>query len=228
MLALLAALVAGPAQAGCRLALLLALDISSSVDDAEDRLQRDGLAAALLSPEVQAALLATPEAPVALAVYQWSGRQQQQTVLGWTLLSGPDAVLGAARAIRDSRRSDTDFPTAMGYALGHAATLFRAAPDCLFRTIDISGDGVNNDGFGPALAYRNFPLGGVTVNGLAVGGAAQNDAELIAFYRNHVIRGPGAFVETAVDFQDFERAMRRKLEREVGSRIVGRAAPGGG
>ncbi|MGC9371561.1 MAG: DUF1194 domain-containing protein, partial [Paracoccaceae bacterium] len=78
---------AAAAQGVCRLALLLALDVSSSVDAGEDRLQREGLAAALLSPAVTEALLETPDAPVALAAYEWSGRYQQKVLLDWQLIT---------------------------------------------------------------------------------------------------------------------------------------------
>jgi len=214
--ATLALAMAGPALA-CRLALVLALDVSASVDAAEDRLQRAGLAAALTAPDVAAAILATPDAPVALHVYEWSGRNRSVTLADWRLLDSAAALRDAAAAIAGSRRSETEFPTALGYALGHAAGVFRAGPRCLFRTLDISGDGVNNEGFGPELAYANFPLSGVTVNGLVIGA----DPEVEAFYRDRVIRGPGAFIERAAGYDDFAEAMRRKLLREVGARVVG-------
>lgn len=162
-----------------------------------------------------------PEAPVALAVYEWSGRYQQRVVLDWRLLDSPAAIAAAATEIAGSRRSYTAFPTAMGYGIGYAATLFAAAPSCLFQTLDISGDGINNDGFGPQTAYRHFPLDGITVNGLAIGGATAQDGDVFGFFRDRVIRGPGAFVETARDFTDFERAMRRKLKRELSAPIYG-------
>jgi len=222
--AIWAGLAAAPAQAACRLALALALDISSSVDPNEDALQRNGLAAALLAPEIRAAILADPDRPVALAVFEWSGRYQQDMILDWRLLRGPGDIAAAAAAIRDSRRSYAEFPTALGYALGYAASVFRAAPQCLFRTLDVSGDGTNNEGFAPALAYANFPLAGITVNALAIGGQEDGLAE---YYRRELLRGPGAFVEEAQDYTDFERAMRRKLARELESRVIGQA-PGGG
>lgn len=214
---------ATPVAAQCRLALLLAMDISSSVDETEDALQRAGLAHALLSPEVQEALLEIPETPVALAVYEWSGRYQQDLVMDWRILDTPLAILNAAEAIGGSKRSYAEFPTAMGYGVGHAVTLFRSAPDCLFHVLDVSGDGVNNDGFGPQIAYENFDLADVTVNGLAIGGATENDRDVFDFYRRELIKGPGAFVETASDFDDFERAMRVKLLREVKAKVIGSA-----
>lgn len=215
------ALVPTAAEAACRLALLLALDVSSSVDAGEDRLQRAGVARALSSPDVRAALLGIPGAPVALAAYEWSGRFQQFPVLDWTLLESDADILRAAATISGSLRHTDRFPTAIGYALGHAASVFAAAPDCFMRTLDVSGDGVNNDGFGSALAYRNFPLDGITVNGLAVGG----DPEVLNYYRGEVIRGPGSFVEEAADYGDYAEAMRRKLMREIATQVVGSLTP---
>ncbi len=212
------ALAAAPATAACRLALVLALDVSSSVDDAEDRLQRQGLAAALTAPEVRDALLAQPGYPVALYVFEWSGRYQQTTLLDWTLLTDDGAVGRAANAIAASRRHQSAFPTALGYALGHASSVLTEGPRCERQTVDISGDGKNNAGFAPSAAYRHFPLSMVTVNALAIGGAAE---DLAGYFERHVINGPGAFVEEATDYRDFPRAMRRKLVREVSAPQIG-------
>ncbi len=205
----------------CRLALALAMDVSSSVDADEDVLQRSGLAAALLAPEVQDAMFSAP-LPVAIAVYEWSGRYNQELLVDWTMMYGPADVLRVAETISRSQRSYNSFPTAMGYALGFGAGLLREAPACLFQTLDMAGDGENNEGFGPEEAYREFPFSGVTVNGLVVN-AADYEAEvtLIDFYRSEVLRGPGAFLEVAQGFEDYERAMRRKLERELRSQAIG-------
>lgn len=217
--ALVGALALWPGTAeACRLALLLALDISSSVDADEDALQRQGLARALLAPDVVQAMLAVPGDPVALAVFEWSGRYQQQTLVDWTLVATPADLAAVSGRIAASKRSYAEFPTALGYALGHAATIFAEAPDCLFAKLDVSGDGINNDGFPPALAYANFPLGGITVNGLAIGG---HDPEVYSYYQSQLIRGPGAFAMEAQGFADFERAMRAKLVRELGVRLLG-------
>ncbi|WP_413846814.1 DUF1194 domain-containing protein [Tateyamaria sp.] len=211
---------ASPA-AACRLALLLALDVSSSVDADEDRLQRGGLVAALTSPQVRAAFFAV-DAPVALAVYEWSGRYNQEVVLEWTLIDSPAALLSAAETIAASKRSHNEFPTAMGYALGYGAEMLRRAPNCLYQTIDMAGDGQNNEGFGPRLAYKEFAFQDVTVNGLVVNAAEfTSETQLIDFYRNEVLKGPGAFMEVAQGFEDYERAMRRKLERELTPPVIG-------
>lgn len=224
----LAAILAVTATAGtaadCRLALVLAIDVSSSVDATEDMLQRGGLAAALIAPEIEAAFFASPH-PVALAVYEWSGRYNQTLLLDWRLIDSPEQLLTVANIIARSSRTHDDFPTAMGHALGFGAGLLEHVPNCLFQTIDMAGDGENNDGFGPAGAYREFPFEGITVNGLVVN-ATEYEAEvdLIDYYRRHVLHGPGAFLEIAQGFADYERAMRRKLERELSVFSIGSAA----
>ena len=208
--------VPAPALA-CRLALVLALDASASVDETEYVTQRNGLAAALIAPEVQTAFLSDPE-PVALAAFEWSGQWNQHVLLEWRMIrSAADLVL-AAEDLAASERKSTQSPTALGAALGFAAGLLRDGPFCEQRTIDVSGDGRNNHGFSATLAYKHFPLEDVTVNALAIGGATEL-SDLVTYFRTQVMRGPGAFVEQARDYDDFERAMRRKLEREV-SRAV--------
>jgi len=217
---------ATPAQA-CRLALLLALDVSSSVDAAEDTLQRGGLVSALTSPEVQAAFFATDD-PVALGVYEWSGRYNQEVILDWMLIDGPTALVSAAEVVAASKRSHNEFPTAMGYALGFGANMLGRAPRCLYKTLDMAGDGQNNEGFGPRLAYREFAFSDVTVNGLVVNAAEfASETELITFYQNEVLWGPGSFMEVAQGFEDYERAMRRKLERELTPPMIGALPPFG-
>jgi len=215
-------LAAPPAAAAeCRLALLLAMDVSSSVDAREDALQRGGLAAALLAPEVRAAFFSA-DLPVALAVYEWSGRYNQEVLLDWLVIDSAAAIRSAAARIANSRRSHDEFPTAIGYALGYGAIMLEDGPDCLTRTIDMAGDGRNNEGFPPAAAYREFPFDGVTVNGLVIDAAEfESETELIPYYRDEVIRGPRAFLEVADGFEDYERAMRRKLERELRPPSVG-------
>ena len=220
-LACLAAAPPARAQDPCRLALLLALDVSASVDEAEHRIQRDGLAAALLSPEVLDPLLNGP-GPVALAIYEWSGRFQQDVISDWRLVTSEAQVLEIVEELRTAPRSTGEFPTALGYAIGFASEMFATAPPCLFQTLDIAGDGQTNDGFPPAMAYQHFPLHGVTVNGLAIGGASRLIRD---YYEAEVIQGPGAFVEYAATHEEFEAAMRRKLERELRVMMLGSLDP---
>lgn len=219
------ALAALPASAReCRLALALAIDVSSSVDAAEDTLQRSGTVAALTSPDVIEAFFAG-DLPVALAVYEWSGRYNQEMILDWRIIDSRAALLSAAETVAQSKRSHNDFPTAMGYALGFGAKLLERAPSCLRKTLDMAGDGQSNEGFPPSSAYREFPFDGVTVNGLVVNAADfEGEVGLIAFYKREVIHGPGAFLIVADGFDDYERAMRRKLERELAPPAIGSLA----
>lgn len=204
----------------CRLALILALDVSSSIDENEHQLQRGGTAEALLAANVQDAFFASPE-PVALAIFEWSGRNNQVPLLDWTLIEGPDDLVSAAQAVLVAARSYSDYPTALGHALGHASLQFKNAPTCTSQTIDVAGDGTNNDGFSPKQAYSAFPFKGITVNGLVIRDTDFfGDGDLIPFFENEVIRGPGAFIEVADGFEDYARALERKLVRELTSFAV--------
>ena len=174
--------------AGCRLALVLAMDVSSSVDAEEDRLQRGGLASALLSEPVRKAFFST-DLPVALAVYEWSGRYNQQVILDWRMIDSQSALREVSDTIAYSKRSYNDFPTAMGYGLGFGA---------------------------------EFPFDDVTVNGLVVNAAEfEAEVELVTYYQNQVLHGPGAFLIIANGFSDYERAMRIKLQRELTPPAIG-------
>ncbi|MEM6374655.1 MAG: DUF1194 domain-containing protein [Pseudomonadota bacterium] len=205
----------------CRLALLLALDVSSSVDAREYDLQRLGLAAALNAPDVRHALLSGAPGYVALAVYEWSGFYQHKLQLDWTALVSPAAIDAAVATLADMTRSHDDFPTSLGPALGYGSQMLSRGPSCARQVIDVSGDGVNNYRYGPRVAYKHFPLENVTVNGLAILG---DDPRVLGFYRDEVLKGPGAFLEIARGFDDFQGAMTRKLYREISDIQVG-AAP---
>ena len=222
LIALGLAAFANPAGAEpCRLALALALDISVSVDAEEDILQRQGLAAALIAPEVQEAFFSSPM-PVALAVYEWSGRFNQHIILNWRLIENVADLYTASAQISRSVRTDNESATAMGYALAFGASLMQQAPPCLFQTIDLSGDGSNNDGYGPQIAYRHFSFQETVVNGLVINAADfEGELFLIPFFENNVLHGHGAFLEIAQGFEDFERAMRKKLERELKGLQIG-------
>jgi len=199
------------------------MDVSDSVDAREDALQRQGLATALNAPAVRDAFFASSD-PVALAVFEWSGRQHQSMMHDWVLIDSPATLEQVAVQIANTPRTFDSFPTAMGYALGHAASILTQAPDCAAKTIDISGDGVNNDGFAPRDAIAAFGLSNITVNGLAI--EVPSDAaspDLAMYFQREVINGPTAFVEIAYDFEDFSRAMEAKLIRELGVLIVGQS-----
>ncbi len=197
----------------CRLALSLALDVSASVDAVEYQQQKLGLAAALVHSDVVTAIFSNPEATIALHVFEWSGRRNQAVLLEWTIVRDPQHLLKIASQLRQTVRSQSEFPTSLGYALGYGAVALRKSPPCERSTLDVSGDGKNNDGFAPIHAFRSFDFSNVTVNGLAIGGA---DETILPYYLSKVIRGPGAFVEYASSYDDYADAIRRKLVREIG------------
>ena len=204
--------------APCRLALVLALDVSSSVDAAEYDLQRIGLAQALNADEVRHAILNGAPGHVALAVYEWSGEYQHRLQLDWTILDDASAIDGAVATLAGMERSHADFPTSIGPALGYGATLMRRGPACDRRVIDVSGDGVNNYKYGPREAYRHFPLSDVTVNGLVILG---DDPQVLAYYGAEILHGPGAFLVIANRFDEFREAMTKKLYRELNDIVLG-------
>lgn len=211
-LATLTALTLAPGKGrACELALIVALDVSASVDAVEYALQRDGLADALEDAEVAQSIEAV--GGLWLSVFEWSGARRQDMRLDWTFLASPAEIAAVAAGLRGMRRSYDEFPTSLGYALGYAMIRLREAPaPCRRRVIDVSGDGVNNDGFPPSSAYRAHDMAGVTVNALAIAG---EDPPPAPYYAREVIRGPGAFVEVARGYRDYARAMKRKLLREI-------------
>ncbi len=221
------------AQAQCRLALALGLDVSGSVDAAEYRLQLDGLAAALGAPEVQAQLFAVPGATVRIAVYEWSGPDDQRLLLDWTELDSTAAVGAAQAHLRGIVRTGASPMTAIGSAILEGLALLGRSGDCAARTLDLSGDGTSNAGPSLKEGRTAAAAAGVTVNGLVIGADAPrvtdrrqaHIGELTAYFRRNVMSGPGAFVETALGFEDFEAAMRRKLERELRAVVVGMNGP---
>jgi hypothetical protein len=212
----------GHANAACRQALIFALDVSSSVDATEYALQVNGLAGALLDPDVQAVLLSQPQAPISLSVFEWSGRYDQRLVLGWRAIENKADLLDMSTTLASQTRPTTTRPTAIGHALQFAGQQLQKI-DCWNLTVDISGDGKNNDGFQPAIGKQGAIYDLVTVNGLVIGTDApspdrivENEiGELTSYFRHVVIHGADAFIETALGFEDFEAAMKRKLLREL-------------
>ncbi|MGF1444706.1 MAG: DUF1194 domain-containing protein [Pikeienuella sp.] len=206
-----------PAGAGCRLALVLGLDVSSSVNSREYDIQLQGLARAFRVPEVRAALLTPPGAWVAVTAFEWSGSGHQVTIADWTLLDSPGAIDAFSAQLSRHIRSRNDQPTGIGEALRFAAQRFAAGPACARRTVDLSGDGANNDGPTPNFYRSQGLLEGLTINGLVVQGAA--DAPEI-FYREQVMQGPNAFVALARDFDDYPAVIIGKLLREVTADLI--------
>lgn len=225
-IALLLAWLAGPAVADCRQALVLALDVSGSVDDVEYRLQLDGLAAALAAPEVRAALFADTRNPVRIAVFEWSGPRHQRLLVPWTEIDGPEALAVVQQRLLSTERVRAQPSTGIGQALRLGFAMLDEQSACWRRTLDISGDGIDNTGARPQLVPGPPD---VVVNGLVIGTPRPENysgrtawlEDLVLYYRELVIRGPGAFVEQAIGFRDYQRAMERKLIRELQSLAIG-------
>lgn len=206
-----------PAAAECRLALALAVDVSRSIDSQDYVIQTDGMALALSDPDVRAAIFG-PEGRVALAIYYWSGRGYQDLVQDWVILDSPETLDTAIWEVRRTPRPAAPLATALGDALSYGLDLMGDAPECERRVIDVAGDGRNNDGISVARTYEREDFTGITVNGLAVG---EHEADILDYYAEEVIRGPGAFVETAPRQTDYPDALRRKLLRELQGPMIG-------
>lgn len=221
-LALLLVFWAGAAQAACREALVLALDVSGSVDAREYRQQIDGLVAALDSPEVRQALFAMPGAPVDLAVFEWSSPEAQRPILPWTTLDRPETLDAVIARIAAATRVTGPPATGLGAAMLRGAAMLAQRPACWRRVLDVSADGTSNIGPRPQDVGQGPLFQGITVNGLVVGhppGAgpafASETAALAAYFNAWVIHGPDAFTEIAQGYGDYGRTMRRKLLREL-------------
>jgi Ca-activated chloride channel homolog len=194
----------------CGMALLLAMDVSGSVDAGEYRLQVHGLAAALRDPDVQAALLGHR---AAVGVVQWSGIAEQELSIPWTRMEEPAAVTALASEVEEMRRAFRLGNTGVGHAISFSIAQFDAVPDCLLWVLDVSGDGDENEGFTVGTARREAVNRGIIINGLAIEAPGTGRA-ITNFYRNRVVT-PGGFVETARNHHDFARAIRLKLLREL-------------
>lgn len=218
-------------QTTCRQALALGLDVSGSVDVQEYRLQLDGLALALGDPEVTAALLAHPGAPVFVAVYEWSDPGDERLILDWRPVNNLNDINDIQLVLTSTLRADMGPSTGLGSALEKGFALLDQKADCWTRTLDISGDGKGNTGRRPQ-DVTDTP-NGVTVNGLVIGvddNISVNNrnlqiGELASYYSAYVIRGPDAFVETALGFDAYQDAMTRKLLRELQTIAIGQLSP---
>lgn len=206
-----------PAHADCRLALVLAVDVSRSIDGDDYVIQTEGLAQALEDDKVRH-LIFGPEGEVALSVYYWSGKGYQDLVQPWVVLTDEAALDAVIAQVRQTPRPEAPLATALGDALRYAADLFYDAPDCERLVLDVAGDGRNNESISVARAYEREDFTAITVNALAVG---EHEADLLEYFSTELIRGPGAFVEFAPTQGDYPQAIRRKLLRELASPMIG-------
>lgn len=212
--AIVVVLTATPALS-CDVALVLAFDVSGSVDPKEYRLQADGLSSALGDGVVSEALV---NAGAVVAVVQWSGQPHQALVIDWTATDTHADVATLRARIEAVPRAYRNYSTGIGEALRFSANLFETAPrECARKIIDVSGDGRNNEGTEPEILRQRLRAAEIDVNGLAIEGSEDGIA---AYYRENVVVGPVAFVEVASGFEDFPRAIRRKLLRELADRFA--------
>ena len=195
--------------AACDVALMLAVDVSGSVDGDEYRIQMDGLAAALADRTITSALVAS-KAQVALM--QWTGTGRQTVVINWTQMNTPDDVYAFAFQVSTVPRIWRDFSTAIGEAMALSLPYFEIVPECGRRVIDISGDGVSNEGSFPSDHWPELAAAGVTVNALVI---EDTGFPLTDWFEEHVITGPGAFAVTANTFDEYPEQIVRKLYREL-------------
>ena len=234
VLAFVLAVMALPGEA-CRLALALALDVSGSVDQVEYRMQMRGLADALDDDDVKSALFAIPDVPVALAVFEWSSSNYQRLVQDWLMLDSPGDLEALTARLRGWARAPAPEATGLGAAMIFGRDLLHRNPGCWNQTLDISGDGKNNDWPVPRDLKKQGQIAGLRINALVVARDVEGNGqvlpleigELTAYFHAEIIQGPDAFVETALGFRDYTRAMKRKLLRELATRPVGSSAPPG-
>lgn len=198
---------------GADVALVLAIDVSGSVDEARFKLQREGIAASLESEAFAAALSSGIHQTVEIAVLEWA--EEQQTILPWTILHGRDDISAAANQLRRVPRSSVHVLTDPAGGIAAADRLFAAVPlPAGRRVIDVSGDGKQNSGEVPAASTRDLAVSqGVTVNGLPI--TSGDEPHVDEWYRANVIGGPGAFLVVADGYQAFADAVRQKLTLEV-------------
>lgn len=221
---LLAALLAWPGAARPQrervdLALVLAVDVSDSVDEVRYALQMDGVARAFEDPSIQAAMLSGPNGAMLVTLVTWSNRAT--VALPWTLLTSGDDVRRFAAEVRRAPRTEKRF-TCMSAALRTIADkVLPQMPVPADRVVvDVSGDGRDNcNPRAPVELLRDELIAGdVTVNGLPI--LEGEEADVLAdWYRDHVIGGPGAFLIPASGFADFERAIRRKFLNEISGTV---------
>ncbi len=195
------------------LALVLAVDCSRSIDGQEYRLQAEGYAAAFRHARVRRAILGGPTRRIAVAMTQWGGQFAQTQALGWTLLDAEPAIDAFAARLEAQPRLVDDDATAIGAAIDHAVRVLAECPFAVARrTIDVSGDGRNNQGRFPRFARDDAVAAGVGINGLPI---LTDETNLAGVYRSEVIGGPGAFVVPARSFSNFADAVLHKLAAEI-------------
>src|SRR5437763_4384648 len=225
-LAMLACFVCGGAARAetVDMLLVLAADVSRSIDDREFELQRKGYAAALADPHVLSAIVGGRHHGIAATFVEWSGAGDQNVVVDWTVIRDEEGAGAVAATMLSAPRSflgRTSISAAIDFALERLA----AAPvEGEKRVIDVSGDGTNNSGRAVTEARDQAVAAGVTINGLAIINTQANPGYafhtqppggLPKYYEENVIGGPGAFLLQVENFDTFAESMTRKLVTEI-------------
>jgi len=197
--------------------LVLAVDVSSSVDEAEYALQMRGLGEAFRHPDVLAAIGASTGG-IAVALVQWSDSNAQGLSIDWTHVFDPASAAAMSELVVATPRAFTGGQTAVGNAIQFSlALLDRSRFQPLRQVIDISSDGRANSGATP-MSHRDRAIArGVTINGLAI----MNEEPFVdRFFARNVIGGAGSFLMTAENYEDFAAAIVKKLVREIGAPLA--------
>jgi hypothetical protein len=203
---------AGAAARPVDLALVLAVDVSRSVDDEEYRIQKQGYVDAFGSRAIIEAIESGAVGAIAVTYVEWSGNGRHRQLVPWTLVHDPATAIAFADAIRATPRAFADF-TAVGSAIEFAADLFADdGYETTRKVIDVSGDGISNAGPVADETRDQAIARGITINGLTI---LNEQWQLDSWYREHVIGGVGSFVMPANDFADFRLAIMAKLVREI-------------
>ena len=194
--------------------LVLAVDVSGSVNQRRFELQRDGYAAAFRNPRVLKAVRGGGlQGRIAVTMVQWTGPALQIITVPWVVVADEASAEAVANAIERSPRQLFSGGTSISGAVDYSASLFARPPyDAPRRVIDVSGDGANNRGR-PVTAARDDAIAkGITINGLPI---LELEPDLDEHYKNNVIGGPNAFMVTAQTFEEFADAVLKKLVTEI-------------
>jgi hypothetical protein len=207
------------------LLLVLAADVSGSMNESKFDLQRSGYAAAFSSPRVIEAIRAGPKGRIAVAFIEWSGILQQKIVIDWTVISNDETARQFGDHIMEAPRAFARNSTSISAGIDFAMTQLDRAPyEARRRVIDVSGDGDNNSGRDVTTVRDEIVAKGVTINGLVIltktpapwnSDHTNPPGGLANYYRDNVIGGPGAFVMVAESFNSFGNVLVKKLVAEI-------------
>ncbi len=206
------------------LELVLAIDVSSSVNESEYNLQMSGFAEAFRHPAVVTVIESLGSKGMVVTLVQWSGAETYVQAIDWTRIRDRASSEAFADQVQNAPRLIEGGATAIGDAMLFARALIELNGFTgTKRTVDVSGDGIANQGKQPAVARALLNAENITVNGLAI---LNEEPRLGAYYKAGVVGGPNAFLVTASDFEDFARAIRIKLITEIDGPLISQKLDG--